>query len=178
MSRRTSAVLAGVFCLLCGVSPWARSEDKTVQACATPAHGEFDFWIGDWDVSRPDGQPAGTSHVEKILGGCVVFENWQSASGGYAGKSFNTYDPVTGRWNQVWVDTGGDTIQFSGRRKGNVMSLSGIHATGRGTLYYRLSFTLNGDGTVRQLWRQSVDRRKWEVLFDGLYRRRTEVAAQ
>jgi hypothetical protein len=45
-------------------------------------------------------------------------------------------------------------------------------------LYYRLTFTLNGDGTVRQLWRQSVDRRKWEVLFDGLYRHRTGIARQ
>lgn len=147
-------------------------------ACATPAHDEFDFWLGDWEVFHADGRTAGTSHVEKILGGCVVFENWQSATSSFAGKSFNTYDTATGRWNQVWVDSGGDTIQFSGRRRDNVMSLAGIHATGKGTLHYRLSFTLNDDGTVRQLWRQSADRDRWEVLFDGLYRRRTGIARQ
>ena len=31
--------------------------------CATPAHGEFDFWLGDWDVTLADGKPAGTNHI-------------------------------------------------------------------------------------------------------------------
>lgn len=173
MSRATTAVLPALLFL---VTVSVAHAAEPPPACATPAHDEFDFWLGDWDVFHPDGKPAGTSHVERILDGCVVFENWQSATGGFAGKSFNTYDTVTGRWNQVWVDSGGDTIHFSGRRRKNVMYLTGIHATRKGTLHNRLSFTLNDDGTVRQLWRQSADRRKWEVLFDGLYRRRTELA--
>lgn len=176
MSRLPCAVLALSLFLSGGAVSAADAAPQP--ACATTAHGEFDFWLGDWDVFRPDGTPAGRSHVEKILGGCVVFENWTSASAAYAGKSFNTYDAVTGRWNQHWVDTDGNAIRFSGRRTDNVMSLAGTHATGRGTLHYRMSFTLNDDGTIRQLWRQSVDKRKWEVLFDGLYRRRTEVAGQ
>lgn len=175
MLRLSCAALAA--CLILHGSAAAGAEGATQRACATTAHDEFDFWIGDWDVTRPDGTAAGRSHVEKILGGCVVFENWTSASGTYAGRSFNSYDPVTGRWNQHWVDTDGNTIRFSGRRRGNEMALAGTHATGRGTLHYRMTFTINDDGTIRQLWRQSVDKRTWEVLFDGIYRRRTAVAA-
>jgi len=154
------------------ISSAAPAADPAAPACATPAHGEFDFWIGDWVVTQADGKPAGTSHVEKILAGCVVFENWQSAASPYAGKSFNTWDPLTGIWNQVWVDTGGATIQFSGRRKGNVMGMTGSQNTAEGTLYFQMSYTLNDDGTVRQLWQQSTDRQQWKVIFDGIYRRR------
>ncbi len=176
MKRPGPAALAVLLFVVCDSSVAAEADAQP--ACTTPAHGEFDFWVGDWDVYRPDGTPAGSSHVERILEGCVIFENWRSASGSFAGKSFNTYDPNSGRWNQVWVDTGGNTIQFSGRRRDNVMSMAGTHSTGRGTLHYRMTYTIDADGSIRQLWRQSVDRRKWEVLFDGIYRRRTDVAGQ
>ena len=140
--------------------------------CADTAHAQFDFWIGEWEVTTPDGKPAGTSRVEKILDGCVVFENWKSAAAGYEGKSFNTYDALSGKWNQVWVDTTGATLRFSGALTGNSMDMSGTQATTEGTLLHRMSFTHNPDGTVTQLWRQSRDGKEWETLFDGLYRRK------
>jgi len=31
---------------------------------ANPKHNEFDFWIGEWDVKSPTGQPAGKSKIE------------------------------------------------------------------------------------------------------------------
>ena len=139
--------------------------------CSSAENAEFDFWVGDWKVSLPDGKPAGTSHVEKILGGCVVFENWYGAGGAFAGKSFNTWDPRQRTWNQVWVDNAGSTIHFSGTRKGDVMDMSGTDSTDEGTVYYQMSYTLNADGTVRQLWQQSSDGEQWETIFDGLYRR-------
>ena len=141
-------------------------------ACASPEHYDFDFWIGDWNVTTPDGKPAGSNHIEKILDGCVIYEHWTSATSGFAGRSFNTYDPVSGTWNQAWVDTGGSTIHFHGRRKDNVMDMEGTHVTKEGTLQYKLSFTLNADGSVRQWWQQSRDGRTWETIFDGLYTRK------
>ncbi|MBI1733170.1 MAG: hypothetical protein HYR49_10465 [Gammaproteobacteria bacterium] len=146
--------------------------DPPPAACDTPAHREFDFWVGDWEVHHADGKPAGSSRIETILAGCFVFENWQSASSQYAGKSFNTFDTFTGNWSQVWVDTGGNTIHFSGRRKGNLMDMTGRQTTAQGTVFFRMTYTLNDDGTVRQLWQQSKDQKVWEVIFDGLYRRK------
>lgn len=157
---------------LAGLSPHAAAEEPRAP-CSTPTHDEFDFWIGEWEVSAPDGKQAGTNHIEKILGDCVIFENWQSANSGYSGKSFNTYDVLTQTWNQVWVDTAGSTIHFSGMRKDNVMEMTGTHVTQNGTVvHYRMSYTSNADGTVRQLWQQSLDRQTWETLFDGLYKRK------
>lgn len=114
---------------------------------------------------------AGHNHISKILDGCVVFENWTSAASTFAGQSFNTYDPVSATWNQTWVDTGGATIHFSGRRKGNIMHLAGTHTDGKGRHEYLMTYTLNADGTVRQLWRQSDDNEQWTTIFDGLYKR-------
>lgn len=174
MTKVTRAIplLPAAFLSLLLHSVAAPTAEPPPPSCATPAHGEFDFWVGDWDVTLPDGKPAGTNHIEKILAGCVVFENWNSASSPFAGKSFNTYDPVNGNWNQVWVDTGGSTIHFSGRRKDNVMDMTGSQTTAAGSMYFRMSYTLNADGTVRQLWQQSADQKQWKVIFDGLYRRK------
>ena len=172
ISFRAMPILTAVFLPLLLNSAAVLPADPPPPACATPAHGDFDFWVGDWDVSLPDGKTAGTNHIERILAGCVVIENWNSASSPFAGKSFNTYDPVSGNWNQVWVDTGGSTIHFSGQRKDNVMDMSGSQTTAEGTLHFRMSYTLNEDGTVRQLWQQSADKKQWEVIFDGLYRRK------
>jgi hypothetical protein len=140
--------------------------------CADAAHAQFDFWVGTWDVTRPDGALAGTNRIEKILGGCVVFENWTSATSGYEGKSFNTFDPMTGKWNQVWVDTTGATLHFSGARHGDVVEMEGTQQTAEGPLRHRMSYTVNANGTIRQLWQQSPDGKEWQVLFDGLYRRK------
>jgi len=151
--------------------PAAWAQNATTP-CADAAHAQFDFWVGEWNVERPDGTPAGTSRIEKILGGCVILENWNSASAPYEGKSFNTYDPLTGTWNQVWVDNTGTTIHFSGSLRNNVMDMEGRHTTADGTSLQRMSFTHNPDGTIRQLWLQSRDGKEWQTLFDGLYRRK------
>jgi hypothetical protein len=50
--------------------------------CAAPEYREFDFWIGDWVVTRPDGKPAGTNRIERIAGGCGLQETWTAATGG------------------------------------------------------------------------------------------------
>jgi hypothetical protein len=35
-----------------------------------------------------------------------------------------------------------------------------------------MSYTVNADGTIRQLWQQSPDGKDWQTLFDGTYRRK------
>lgn len=81
--------------------------------CITnPVYRQFDFWIGEWDVFGLSGKKAGDSKVELILDSCIVFENWQSANAGYAGKSFNTYNAITNQWQQTWVDNVGGSTEF------------------------------------------------------------------
>jgi tetratricopeptide (TPR) repeat protein len=45
-----------------------------VRPCLTRKESRlFDFWIGEWDVRTPQGQPAGTSSVQLILDGCALY---------------------------------------------------------------------------------------------------------
>jgi tetratricopeptide (TPR) repeat protein len=137
---------------------------------ANEEYRQFDFWLGEWDVSAA-GQPAGTNDVRLILGDCVVFENWQGASG-LAGKSFNFYDAAEGHWRQIWVDDTGSVLDFTGGVEDGVMRYTATtrdHETGA-TTRHRLSFTPGPDGTVRQLWEQSNDDgATWQAVFDGRY---------
>jgi len=144
-------------------------------ACATPAHRQFDFWIGEWEVSKPDGTLAGRSRIERILEACVIFENWTGATG-FAGKSFNLYNATTGHWEQFWVDQSGARLHLQGGLEGERMVLAGTREkpdaqTGLAQRE-RISWTPNADGSVRQLWETSKDDgRIWTTSFEGLYRR-------
>ncbi|PYQ22659.1 MAG: hypothetical protein DMF79_05510 [Acidobacteria bacterium] len=53
--------------------------DRNARPCVyRPESRAFDFWVGDWDVTTSAG-PAGNSHVERILGDCVIFESFDGA---------------------------------------------------------------------------------------------------
>lgn len=138
--------------------------------CQAPEHRQFDFWLGEWDVTA-NGQVAGSNRVESIMNGCAVQENWQGA-GGISGTSFNLYDRDTGQWHQTWVDSSGTLLQLDGGLQGSDMVMQGqrpVPESG-GTAVHRIRWTPNDDGTVRQLWEASQDSgASWTVLFDGLY---------
>ncbi len=140
--------------------------------CSSVEFHQFDFWIGDWNVTA-DGQPAGTNSIHPIQNGCALKENWQGAGeGGISGTSFNIYDRARGQWHQTWVDASGTLLQLDGGLVDGAMILSGKRPTrdGKGTALHRISWTPNPDGSVRQLWEASKDDGgNWSVIFDGHY---------
>jgi hypothetical protein len=143
-------------------------ESSSKPGCTTQQFGQFDFWVGEWKVYNPARQLAGTNRIEKVVNGCLLFENWIGAKGG-AGKSFNFYDTARRKWRQVWVSAGssldlqGDFIDGAIRYTGETPGLNGATQES-------LTFTPNSDGTVRQLWQQSPDGgNTWRVVFDGQY---------
>ena len=150
-------------------------ESAAPAACEAPEYRQFDFWIGEWDVSSND-QPAGTNSIRPVHGGCALLENWQGVgAGGISGSSFNLYDRATGRWHQSWVDASGNLLLLDGGLEGGEMVMSGERPAqdGQGTTLHRIRWTPNPDGSVRQLWEASQDAgANWSVLFDGLYRKR------
>jgi hypothetical protein len=90
---------------------------------AKPEHRQFDFWIGEWDVTA-NGNRAGENSVQLILGKCVIFENWTGARG-MNGKSFNIYNAAKGKWQQTWVDSQGNVLELHGEFKDGAMRFSG-----------------------------------------------------
>jgi hypothetical protein len=84
----------------------------------------------------------------------VIFENWTGAAG-FAGKSFNLYNAITGRWEQFWVDQCGVRPHLQGGLEGERMVLAGTRETTDAQTgpaqRERISWTPNADGSGRQL---------------------------
>jgi len=150
------------------------STSRPAKPCATPEHRQFDFWVGDWDVTTPDGKPAGHNLIEPILGGCALKESWTGARG-MSGSSYNAYDRQKQQWHQTWVDDNGSVLQLDGRFAGGKMVLSGeTRDTGGTRVLNRITWNETEPGLVRQLWETSSDGGKsWSVAFDGRYRKRS-----
>lgn len=144
--------------------------------CAEPEHRAFDFWLGDWLVTNSSGVQVGENLIELKEGGCLLIENWTSASGG-TGTSMNYWDPADKIWKQVWVSSNGSVGHFIGNLSSdNVMVLEGDMLAANGTaLLLKGTWTLLEDGRVRQHFEQSTDDgASWSTWFDGYYARRDE----
>lgn len=161
--------------LACLVVVAPRLSAQAPQGCQAPEHRQFDFWVGDWTVTTPQGNLAGTNRIERTLQACVLVEHWIGSKGG-AGNSFNLWTATDGKWHQVWVDDSGNMLTLAGGLDGTRMVLAGTHPTpGQPavTTTERITWTPVAGGTVRQLWESSIDGgTTWTTQFDGLYTRK------
>ncbi len=156
-----------------------KAVQDVAQPCANrPESRQFDFWIGEWDVTDTAGNKVGDSRIERILDGCVLLENWTGARGG-TGKSFNLYDSATKAWKQTWCDSRGDLVEFhSGKLAGGAMvflaeSNAPAGTSGNGRIARRLSFFDLGPNDVRQFAETSDDGgTTWKTEYDFHYHRK------
>jgi hypothetical protein len=152
--------------------------------CRTlPQARQFDFWIGDWDVTpfqSPPGPNApllGTNRIELQLEQCLLLEHWTAGprgGGGGQGKSINFWDTNRGKWRQVWVADGGTSLDYEGEFRDSAMRFAGwtLGPNGARILQKLTFFPIHRD-TVRQLFETSADSgRTWQPGFDGRYVRR------
>jgi hypothetical protein len=169
MSRTPALTLAAV--TLAGTAAVAQTPPP--DPCAGEAHRQFDFWIGDWEVTQPDGTAAGHNAIESILGGCVLTEEWTSASSGHAGRSVNIYDARSDRWHQTWVDNSGLLLELNGGLEEGRMVLKGEGKARDGKkLQHEIAWTPQPDGTVKQHWRMKKEGDdSWQDAFVGIYRK-------
>ena len=138
-------------------------------ACTRAEFHQFDFWIGEWTVTRPDGGRAGQSRIEPILGGCVLRESWTGVRGLH-GTSYNIYDVTRRRWHQTWVDDQGLLLQLDGTFTDGRMILVGETVDSTGTrVKQRITWERLEGGKVRQRWESSPDGEGWKVEFEGIY---------
>ncbi len=127
---------------------------------------DFDFWIGEWDVYRNETDKiVGFSKITSILNGVVIREEYKAANGGYQGTSLNKYNTENGLWEQYWVDNGGLTLHIKGGLKEGAMVMENEDN--------RITWTLNKDGTLNQVWDQKQEV-IWKTIFNGQYRKKAE----
>jgi hypothetical protein len=148
--------------------------------CTSAESRQLDFWVGHWSVS-PKAAPhrkAATSLIEKLYSGCAIRENWMPLQGG-AGGSFSSYLPDRKAWQQLWVDSSGSWVTFTGGWDGNAMVLEGVWPQpGHPQQRTRMSYRLLADGTVDQSGVTSDDEGKtWQPGFDLIYTRIPETAS-
>lgn len=157
-----------------GVACAGPSADPPSPACAGPDYHAFDFQLGHWQLTDPDGQPAGVIRNTAILGGCAIAEEYVDEPSGSRGVSTSAWDPATKSWRQYWASNGGWTLLLEdGHREGDRFVMTGVmpsRATGK-PQRQRATWFIGDDGKVqRQLWEQSDDGVTWKTHFDARYR--------
>ena len=150
--------------LLAGDTDTARSSPS----CRRGGHRDFDFWLGQWVITQPDGSSGGVSSITSEVGGCAVMETYQ----GGGGRSLNLFDPLRDRWTQTYIDGGGLLLRLYGGLDGDAMVMTDdVRTTPTGLeLTSEITWTPRDDGGVQQLWRLSTDGGDtYSVNFDGTY---------
>jgi len=135
--------------------------------CRTAEFRQFDFWLGDWDVTSA-AAPGTTSHnrITLVNDGCTLREEYTTPAG-YAGTSLNFYDAPRQRWHQTWIDNQGGALFLEGGIEGDAMVM---RTTGDPANVQRITWTPLPGGEVRQHWESTADGGKtWTSVFDGRY---------
>ena len=140
-------------------------------ACDDPAYREFDFWLGSWQVHRPDGSLAGHNRIERRAGTGYLHEHYTSVTG-FSGESLNTYDASRKLWHQSWVDNTGMLLLLEGHLVDGNMVLEGQTLDDKGVATrQRITWTPSADGSVRQFWESTDAAGAWSTAFEGRYTR-------
>ena len=160
-----------------GADGWDRvvsGAKKNAAPCTfDPRFGEFDFFLGDWELYTAAGVLAGTNHIEKVQRGCAITESWTGRSG-RTGTSLTTLNPSTGDWGQLWMSDAGWRIWMEGRRtdEGTMVLAGPDSQLPNVATLARTTWTPNPDGSVGYQMEASSDAGKtWNITFQGVYKR-------
>lgn len=173
MSRRWAAAVLIVLTMCAGTV----SAEKPPPCETDTAYATLDFWVGDWDV-YVEQELMGTDHIERILEGCAVMEDWTSVTGEKA-KGFFYYQKATGLWKQVWVTV--NSPLFGGCKEkvlterydnGGVRFEGKIPAKNNNHYFERTTLTPLPDGRIHQVIEVSQDNKLWRKIFDAHYVRK------
>lgn len=141
-------------------------------ACSAPEFRQFDFWAGDWDAFDVDNPntAAARAHVDPILDGCVLHEDYRGTNGSH-GESFTIYDATRKVWHQSWVTNRGVLLTIEGKMENGEMVLSGVDRTSDGKERHVRGTWKPVPGGVSEVALRSIDGGKtWQPWFDMMFR--------
>jgi hypothetical protein len=163
--------------IITGCSVLLSAQEKS-KPCDSSESSQFDFWIGDWDCewTNQDGSiNHGSNSISKILGGCVIEENFNGNPGiGLIGKSHSVYSPVYGVWLQTWVDNNGAYLAFEGGMKEDKMILSRTveKKDGSSFLQRMIWYNISANGFDWNWERSDDDGKTWKTNWQLHYTRK------
>src|SRR5262245_47263976 len=152
------------------MSPTQNSQKIDSTPSALPADRQFDFWIGEWDVTWSTGK--GTNTISRILDDRVIHESFDaSPSAPLRGMSVSVCDQ--GLWRQTWVDSNGSYLDFVGEFKDGKMDLR-RRATLDGKLILQRMVWYNiTRNALDWIWERSeAEGAAWTVLWQIHYQRK------
>jgi len=154
-----------------------------IPACQRPEQKQFDFWVGDWDLTSPGSKPGELLHhhntIKRILNGCIVQESFVGSDAPeqgpqLLGASVSVFDVASGKWKQTWVDNQGSYLDFTGEFKDKQMVLSREATRPDGTkILQRMVWKNITQNEFDWSWERSKDKgQTWEVLWPIHYKRK------
>ena len=172
MFRRPLSLLVPVglaIAVLPAALPAAAEDEPPPPPCAAPEFSQFDFWVGEWDVSWTGGQ--GTNTITREYEDCVIRERFETD--GLRGTSLSAWSPRRGVWQQTWVDNNGSYLEFEGGMVGDRMILAREAPGDSGTTLQRMVFFDIEPDSFTWNWEKSTDEGdSWELLWQIAYQRR------
>lgn len=141
-----------------------------------PGPRQFDFWLGEWDVTWGDGQHA-RNRIEAVLDGHVILENFDGrAAIPLQGMSVSVFHPVREVWQQTWVDNTGNYWSFAGRlAEGRMILATTVERDGQPIGLRMVWFNLQPNA-LDWHWERSDDGgQTWSVLWALHYTRRAQA---
>jgi hypothetical protein len=163
------------FLLICNALLFSQPAEDP---CSSSEADQFDFWLGEWDLEWTDKDgnvQTASNKVEKILGSCVVKENFDaSQSIGFIGKSYSVYVPWEKIWKQTWVDNSGGYLDFTGGFENDQMILSRTAKVGDKVFMQRMIFYDITSDSFMWNWEGSKDEGEtWQLQWQLHYKRKS-----
>ena len=172
--KRHIVVIA--FLLLTATAPHSQEDTANTAPAATPCQipemRQFDFWVGQWDLTWEGG--SGSNTITRQLDDCVIQEQFDSdAQSNFRGMSVSTFSKLDGKWHQTWVDNQGGYLDFVGGMKDDRMILSRqAERDGKTFLQRMVWYDIAGD-SLEWNWERSDDNGEtWQTLWHISYKRK------
>jgi hypothetical protein len=175
------SLFAMVLCAAAAVS--GQQTPQPPPPCDRPEQKQFDFWVGDWDLTSPGAKSGEVVHnsntIKRILGSCIVQENFVGNAAPeqapqLLGMSVSVFDVASGKWKQTWVDNQGSYLDFTGEFKDKEMVLSREATRPGGTaVMQRMVWKNITANEFDWSWERSKDKgQTWEVMWPIHYKRK------
>ncbi len=131
---------------------------------------QFDFWLGEWDVSWGDNE-TGVNLIEKILDRKIIRESFAAVN--LLGTSLSAYDPERALWCQTWVDNSGSYLDFTGKFENGKMILARNAIINGQNCKQRMVWHDIQENEFTWNWERSDnDGKTWEIKWQILYHRK------
>jgi Protein of unknown function (DUF1579) len=139
--------------------------------CTSAESRRLDFWLGNWELTHSGGKS--TNRVSKVLGGCVVLEEFRGMPGtNLDGMSVSTFDPATRSWRQTWVDNTGAYLDFNAvTADGNLAFERTAQKDGKRIRQRMVFRDVKADSFTWDWQRSDDDGANWKTTWQIAYKR-------